>query len=179
MSNSDTSRVDIENWWSRKAFMQALACSVLSFICLIFWVEKIKPEEGRVFERLPPIAGIWKCCKGDGRYGESWVGIVEVSCGLPGYFPATGGAFDCGIANVPNGQLTVVTKAKYPALNGEAVVVVKIESNGKVYYDRNSDAWIREKWISVARSASLSISIMILVFFYIAQLMFLTFKKVD
>lgn len=160
---------DIDFWWDKKAFIRTLVVCVLTYAALMLWIEHVKPPEGHVFERLPPITGVWKCCKGDGRYGKSWVGNTQVTCGVPSYY-GFGGASDCGMARVPNGAVTSVTKALYPTWYGQDSYVSKIESNGQAYWDRDSDESIRKKWIKGSRMDAWDVFVYMFIILYFVQL---------
>jgi hypothetical protein len=163
-------------WWNKKLLARS-ALVGLAFYGL-FWAlaERAKPPEGHMFERLPTISGIYKCCDAGGRYSKSWVGGTGINCSPVGFYEFLGtNRNDCGLKERLNGRPVDVVRAMTPSFGNRDPLVVQISSDGATYYGL-SDARLRELWISSSRSAALTLGFVLFVIFHTTQLIYLDRK---
>lgn len=163
-------------WWDKKVLIRS-ALVGLAFYGL-FWAltERAKPPAGYVFERLPPINGVYKCCEAGGRYSRSWVGGTVVSCTDLNYFPFLGtNRNDCGLKEQLNGRTVEVVEVHVPTITVSDPTLVKITSGG-VTYQELDDRQIRERWIRESRGSAFSLAFILAAIFHGAQLIYLDRK---
>jgi hypothetical protein len=67
-------------WWDWKLLTRSALMGLAFYGAFWALTKKVEPPEGYVFERLPTINGIYKCCAAGGRYSQSWVGSSPVNC---------------------------------------------------------------------------------------------------
>ncbi|MGI4777800.1 MAG: hypothetical protein ACRYGA_06715 [Janthinobacterium lividum] len=159
-------------WWDRKLLFRSLLVGLVFFG--IFWglAKRAEPPEGYVFERLPPVSGIYRCCDAGGRYSQSWVGGESINCKGLSYYHIGTGRNDCGLKEQLNGLFVNVEQIFVPAYDQPLRLVSKISLNGRVYYARN-DQLIRERWIAGSKDDAFLLGFIIFVVFHTSQLIYL------
>lgn len=165
------------SWKDKKLLLRSAMVGLFFFGLLWWWAERAAPPEGHVFERLPPLSGIYKCCEAGGRYSRSWVGNQVVECRLFSFYQMSTPRNDCGLKEQLNRREVAVTQALIPTYWGPYPVVVKITSGGQTFYEKN-DQRIRELWISGSRwDATFGFTLAMI--FHFIQLIYLDrkFKK--
>jgi hypothetical protein len=175
--SEETSPSEVK-WWNKKLLARS-ALVGLAFYGL-FWAlaERAKPPEGHVFERLPTISGIYKCCDAGGRYSQSWVGGIGVDCLGFSYYHIGTGRNDCGLKEKLNGLVVEADRVLVPAYDGPLPLISKITSGGYTYYEQ-SDQRIRELWISGSNGGASTLGWLIFLIVHFIQLVYFDrkFKK--
>lgn len=160
-------------WYDKRLLIRSVVMGLVFFSLLYTWAMRSKPPEGFVFERVPAISGIYKCCEAGGRYSKSWVGGIGVNCSPFSYFEFLGtNRNDCGLKEQLNGQPVEVVGAIIPSSGSRGPIVVRITSRGKTFYDIN-DQRIKELWIFGTTSSSVTIAFILIVILHGAQLIYL------
>lgn len=131
-------------WWDGKAFLRALVLCVLVAAGWTWWIERVQPPPGTVFERLAPVTGPWKYYS-RGAYRGAWVGAMKVHCDALVHR-------DCRSVQIPDGEVVMVVKVKLPSAAGSDEFVSSIQSSWRVYYAED-DRRIRTRWIDGERHA--------------------------
>ena len=175
--SEETSPSEVK-WWNKKLLARS-ALVGLAFYGL-FWAlaERAKPPEGYVFERLPAISGVYKCCDAGGRYSRSWVGDQVVECLGFSYYQLGTPRNDCGLKEKIDRRHVEVIQALIPTYRGAYPLVVQITSGGYTYYEQ-SDKRIRELWISGSNGGASTLGWLILLIVHFIQLVYFDrkFKK--
>lgn len=160
-------------WYDKRLLIRSVVMGLVFFGLLYTWAMRSKPPEGFVFERVPAITGIYKCCEAGGRYSQSWVGGIEVSCRGFSYFEFLGtNRNDCGLKEQLNGQPVEVVRATVPSSGTRDPLVMRITSSGKTFYEI-SDQRIRELWIYATTSSAQTLAFILIVILHTAQLIYL------
>lgn len=129
--------------------LRSVVVAVACYFGLVALGERDLPPVGHVFERLPPLKGIYRCC---GNWA-SWAGGEYFSCSLPNYFPfASSRGSSCGLRELED-KVVEVGRVNLPGFNGPNSAVFSIASGGKVYYSR-SDEELRRLWHSGVQSGA-------------------------
>ena len=166
---------DYRYWLNLKIFIRTLAAGALLLGALLFWVERSKPPEGYIFERLPPIVGEWGHPNAGLRTSSSTVGFQHIVCTFPPILYG-GVAGDCEYLKIEPGTVVSVTVVRIPFvgshLKSGATFVQKIESESGKYLEI-ADAKISEKWISHVRKEIGRLLIDVFIVFYIVQILVL------
>ncbi|MGI4777802.1 MAG: hypothetical protein ACRYGA_06725 [Janthinobacterium lividum] len=135
-------------WHDRKLILRSFVCSLIFLAVLCGLAKRAEPPEGHLFERLPAISGIYKCCEAGGRYSRSWVGHKTVACtGFTYYLFLGTNRNDCGFKSQLNGQQVEVVETYLPSITASDPVVIKLKTQTTTYIDL-SDKEIRDRWIS-------------------------------
>jgi hypothetical protein len=118
-------------------------------IAVAAWVamNRATPPEGTVFQRLPAISGVYRCCEdGDrnSRTSKSTIDNVRIECNAIGYF-LSGSSRDCGVRQL-NLKVVQVEQVLIPTYWGLSPVVSKISYGGH-HYRNVDDNRIREHWL--------------------------------
>jgi hypothetical protein len=100
---------------------------ILFAIALWAAMDKVSPPEGFVFQRLPTLTGVYRCC-GDGdrdsRTSQSTLDNVRLECLDIGYFQ-NARSRDCGVRPL-NLEVVDVEQVLIPTFSGPSPVVSKI-----------------------------------------------------
>lgn len=168
------SRLEIK-WWDRKLVTRSLLTGAIFFI--VFWglAKRMEPPKGYVFERLPVISGIYKCCDAGGRYSKSWIGSVQVNCIGFSYYQLGTGRNDCGLKNELNGLIVDAVQVIVPTIWGASPLISKISSGSIVHYEI-SDQRMRDLWISGSHSNGLLIAFIFVAVLHGMQMIFIDRK---
>lgn len=160
-------------WYDKRLLIRSVVMGLVFFSLLYTWAMRSKPPEGFVFERVPAMTGIYKCCEAGGRSSQSWVGGAQISCKSFSYYGALGAVRnDCGLKEKLNGQPVEVVGAIIPSSGSRDPIVVRITSRGKTFYDIN-DQRIRELWIYATTSSAQTLAFILVVILHGAQLIYL------
>lgn len=163
---------DYRYWLNLKIFIRTLAAGALLLCALLYWVERSKPPEGYIFERLPPIVGEWGRERGSLRTTFSYVGETGIACSFP-YIFYSGGISSCSELNIPYGTSVSVVYVRIPVLvpylEEQGRFVQKISSSNQVFQEF-SDETIRNIWLRVARSSVSRFVLDLVIFFYCVQI---------
>ena len=160
-------------WNDKRLLIRSVVFGLVFFGLLWALAMRVRPQEGFVFERVPAITGIYKCCEAGGRYSKSWVGGVGISCGPSGYFYFIGtNRNDCGLKEQLSGQPVEVFQALVPPLGARSPLVVKITSKGNTFYELG-DVRLRELWISSSNIGAFTLAFILAVILHTAQLIYL------
>lgn len=133
-------------WYDKKLLIRSTLVGLIFFAILWGLAKRAEPPEGFVFERLPAISGVYRCCEAGGRYSKSWVGSTIVFCLGSSYYHIGTGRNDCGLKEQLDGVQVTVEQVLVPAYDGPSPIVAKIDAGGRTYYDK-TDQRIREIWI--------------------------------
>lgn len=164
-------------WWNKAVFVRAAVFFSVLYVVLLFAVERAKPPESYVFEKLPPIKGIYKCCEAGGRYSSSWIGNIGISCGPISYFGFLGtNRNDCGLREKINGLSVLVEQIVIPKVGEGTPIVREIRSETQVYYYL-SDESVKRLWVENSRSGAFSIAIIAFIWLYALQMILIDIKK--
>ncbi|MGJ7581698.1 hypothetical protein ACSFA3_16065 [Variovorax sp. RHLX14] len=135
-------------WHDRRMLIRSFVVGMVFFIFFCGLMKRAEPPEGYVFERLPSITGIYKCCEAGGRYSRSWIGHKTVACTGFTYYPLFGtNRNDCGFKSQLDGQSVEVVETYLPSFTVSDPVVIKMKTQTTTYIDL-SDKKIRDLWIS-------------------------------
>lgn len=118
-------------------------------IAVAAWVamNRATPPEGTVFQRLPTVSGVYRCCEdddGNPRTSRSTIDNVRIECNAIGYF-RSGSSRDCGVRQL-NLKVVQVEQVLIPTYWGPSPVVSRISYGGHHYRDVD-DKNIREHWL--------------------------------
>lgn len=170
---SDATVISETKWYDRKLLFRSSAAGLVFFGLLYVLAMRHKPPEGFVFERMPSISGIYKCCEAGGRYSKSWVGGTGINCSPFSYFEFLGtNRNDCGLKEQLNGLPVEVVRAVIPSAGSRDPLVVRITSNRKTFYEVD-DRRIRERWIYASTSSAVTLAFILVVILHGAQLIYL------
>ena len=157
-------------WHNRKLLLRSFVCGVIFLVLFCGLAKRAEPPEGYLFERLPAINGVYKCCEAGGRYSRSWIGHKTVVCAGFTYYPFLGtNRNDCGFKAQLDGQPVEAVETYVPSLTVSDSVVIKLKTPDITYIDL-SDAKIRERWISGSMNASITLASIFAVIFHGVQL---------
>lgn len=161
-------RIEIK-WYDKKLLIRSALLGLMLFT--VFWgiAKREEPPEGHVFERLPAISGVYRCCEAGGRYSKSWVGRRGVNCQGFSYYHLGTGRNDCGFKEQLDGVQVVVEQVLIPAYDGPLPLVSKIGAGGNTYYEI-SDGRIRELWINGSQKNAFTLAFILGAVFHGAQL---------
>ena len=159
-------------WWHKRPLIHSVIAGVVFYGWFWMLAERKTPPEGFVFERLPTISSIYRCCDGGGRYSKSSVGAQVVGCGGNSYYHIGTGRNDCGLREQLNGRIVEATQIWQPAYDGPLPLVVKITSGGQTFYEL-SDQRIRELWISGSNGGSSTLGWFAVLILNVIQLAYL------
>ena len=159
-------------WHNKTLLIRSTLIGLMLFA--IFWglAKRAEPPEGYVFERLPSISGIYRCCEAGGRYSQSWVGPQGVNCRGFSYYHLGTGRNDCGFKEQLDGVLVTVEQVLVPAYDGPLPLVSRIDVRGETYYEVG-DKRIREIWIEGSQTNAFTLAFIFAVIFHGAQLIFI------
>lgn len=158
----------------KKRYLFLLVVGVLLADSAVLWwgnvkIQQLAPPVGFTYERLAPVSGIYKS-----SHSLSAVGGQEISCEVPAIVAAgtKPSSNSCWMVDELNGRMVTVDqiRARWCSLGFwlEKDLVVRIESEGKVYFSRD-DAVIREQWITESKARGLGF---VLIWFFLCPLLF-------
>jgi hypothetical protein len=125
----------------------SLLGGVLFTVAVWVAMDRVKPPEGFVFQRLPTLTGVYRCCSdddGDSRTSQSTLDNVRIECLAIGYFNV-GRSRDCGVRPL-NLEVVEVEQVLIPTFSGLSPVVSRISYRGHSYLNVD-DKTIRKRWL--------------------------------
>ena len=159
-------------WWHKRPLIASVIVGVAFYGWFWMLANRQTPPEGFVFERLPTITGIYRCCDGGGRYSKSTAGGHTVECGVHSYYGLSTGRNDCGHREQLNGRIVEVLQILQPDYRGLLPITIKITSNNQIFYEL-SDQRIRELWISGSTGDASTLGWFAVLIFNVIQLAYL------
>lgn len=127
--------------------LSSLLGGVLFALAVWAAMEKVKPPEGFVFQRLPTQTGVYRCCSdndSNSRTSQSTLNNVRLECLDIGYFQNSRSR-DCGVRPL-NLEVVEVEQVLIPTFSGPSPIVSKISFRGHSYL-HVSDSEIRKRWL--------------------------------
>lgn len=173
MTSEKLAMSNFRYWWDLRIFIRSILGSALLLIALLTWIERVKPPEGHVFERLPPIEGVWGKESGGLRSTTSMVDQTSVVCTFPRILYG-GGISSCSHLKIPYGAKVTVVYVRIPMLDQtqyeSSKYVQKISTNSAVYIE-STDSEIATTWLRVAWREAIRLVVDILIFGYLMQIL--------
>lgn len=156
-------------WYDKKLMIRSTLVGLTFFA--IFWglAKRAEPPEGYVFERLPTISGVYRCCEAGGRYSKSWVGSTIVFCLGSSYYQLSTGRDDCGHKEELDGRLVDVDQVFIPTIWGPSRTAVRLSTQGHNFYEV-TDERLRQIWISGSQTNAFTLAFILAAIFHGAQL---------
>lgn len=153
-----------------KLLLACLIFSLISYFFLLNYAMRFEPAAAAVFERLPNKSGILNY----GRKSATYLNENIIRCNNFGYYRF--GSEACSFRENLTGKEVEATEVYLPSVSNDEPIVVKIFSEGKIYYQAENKE-INEKWRNDTKNNCIAISLLLGVALHILIFLFLKFKK--